>query len=76
MNKDTRKQLSVLIDELTSLQARVQELGEAEREKYDNMSEGLQCIERGQAISTAADTLEDQASELTNIIDNLNELIL
>lgn len=40
------------------------EMAEEEREKFDNMPEGLQQGERGQDMETAADALESAADEL------------
>lgn len=40
---------------------------EAEREKFDNMPEGLKGAEKGQAIEVAAEALEAAFEELSNI---------
>jgi phage-related protein len=45
--------------ELSDVQSAVSELAGEEREKFENLSEGLQGADNGQAIEQAADTLED-----------------
>ena len=86
MNKTDRKAVSALLEQLQDLRSKceaigeqITELAEAEREKFDNMPEGLQEGERGQKIDEAATLLEEAAcaaqdSDLTNAIDSL-ELI-
>lgn len=66
MNARDRKELTALQarllalkDEADEIREAVGALADAEREKYDNMSEGLQESEKGQAISEAADTLDN-----------------
>jgi hypothetical protein len=72
MNKEDRKSLSHIVELLEEALSGLTEMSEAEREKYDNMPEGLQKCERGQAIDEAATCLEDQASALQDIVDELN----
>lgn len=43
---------------LSNLESVVNDLASEERDKFDNMSEGLQASETGQKIEEAADTLE------------------
>jgi hypothetical protein len=45
--------------ELSDAQSAVSELAGEERGKFENLSEGLQGADKGQAIEQAADTLED-----------------
>lgn len=44
---------------LSNLESVVNDLASEERDKFDNMSEGLQASETGQRIEEAADTLEN-----------------
>ena len=74
MNKQDRKNLSAIIETLETAHSSLEEMAEAEREKYDNMPEGLQESERGQAIDEAATSLEEQASTLEDILSSLREL--
>ena len=69
MNAKDRKEVSELMTQLESLKlksedigTRLTELADAEQEKYDNMSEGLQASEQGQSIESAASALSEAAS--------------
>jgi uncharacterized protein (UPF0335 family) len=68
MNAQDRKQVKAILSKLETLKAECEtlsqdltELAEAERAKFDNMSEGLQASDKGQAIEAAADALEEAA---------------
>ncbi|MFU1569320.1 hypothetical protein [Aeromonas veronii] len=68
MNARDRKAVARLIEKLTELRSQCEviaeeltELADMEQEKYDNMSEGLQASERGQAIMEAAENLSNAA---------------
>lgn len=88
MNAQDRKEISNIISELEALQAKVEELGsqlrdlaEAEQDKFDNLPEGLQASERGEAIDQAAQSLGDAAEALEtgdigSALDNLGALDL
>lgn len=69
MNKQQRKNLSDMLDEIAGYVSTLEEMAEEEQEKYDNMPEGLQDSERGQAIQEAADNLQQAADDLQNWID-------
>lgn len=73
MNKNDKAAVTALLTELTGMRQRweeigseVQELAEAEQEKFDNMNEGLQQSEQGQAIEQAASALSEAAAALEN----------
>lgn len=74
MNKQDRKEVEEIIALLEDAQSRIEGLGEAEQEKFDNLSEGLQQAERGQKMEEAASTLSDIACSITDVIDSLQEL--
>lgn len=44
-----------------------EEIAEAEREKFDNMPEGLQQSDKAVAMEEAADALESAAQDLENV---------
>jgi hypothetical protein len=69
MNKQQRKKLSDMLDEIAGYVSTLEEMAEEEQEKYDNMPDGLQDSERGQAIQEAADNLQQAADDLQNWID-------
>jgi hypothetical protein len=47
-------------------------MSDEEREKFDNMPEGLQQGERGQSIEEAADALESAVSSIEEALDHLS----
>jgi hypothetical protein len=68
MNAQDRKRVSEIVSALEGLKAEIvtqgealRELADAEQEKFDNMTEGLQQGEKGQAIEAAADALGEAA---------------
>ena len=69
MNKQQRKKLSDMLDEIAGYVSTLEEMAEEEQEKYDNLPEGLQDSERGQAIQEAADNLQQAADDLQDWID-------
>ena len=69
MNKQDRDKVQELAQTLESLKGQIQACGEelraladAEQEKFDNLSEGLQAAEQGQQIEQCAGTLDEAAS--------------
>ena len=68
MNANDRKELSEIISQLEELKERAQNLADNEREKFDNLSEGLQASERGQAIELAADELENGTNAIEDAL--------
>ena len=53
--------LEKLASEFEEIKSELSDLADAEQEKYDNMSEGLQAGEKGQTIQTAAENLREAA---------------
>lgn len=74
MNKDDRKKVSEWIDTLIDMKAEIENMQEDQQEKYDNLPEGLQDSANGEALNEAADTLQEAASNLDSVIDNLQEI--
>jgi hypothetical protein len=80
MNNQDRKQLASLKERMADLIAKLESLHEdataladAEQEKFDNMSEGLACSEKGVAIETAANNLAELAAAVESAKDSLQE---
>lgn len=48
--------------EIETIGQRLQEMADDEQQKFDNLSEGLQQAEKGQAIESAANQLAEAAS--------------
>lgn len=71
MNKKQRERLDELIGQVESIAEDILAMQEEEQEKYDNMPEGLQESERGEAIQAAADNLQEAYDDLTNWCDEV-----
>ena len=89
MNKETRKQLSKLRDDVDSLKSQlldlseqVQEIRDEEDEKYYNLPDGLQESKVGKSIMEGVESLdeiiynfEQVESEFDTLLDSFSELI-
>lgn len=69
MNNDRRKSIAAIVTQLQgldldSIKSSVEEIRDEEQEAFDNMPESLQEGERGQAMSTAIEALEEVVSAL------------
>lgn len=59
------------IGPLDALQSELQMEADEEQDKFDNLSEGLQQADSGQAIEAAAESLQEAADALENLIQGL-----
>lgn len=59
MNKKDKMDLALALCSMEEAKAIIENLKNAEQEKFENLSEGLQQSERGQAFETTAQTLEE-----------------
>lgn len=83
MNANDRKRITKLIEELElfngkleDIKNQIEELRDAEQEKFDNMSDGLQQSDRGQAIEASASYLDEafgNAEEAFSLIESVVE---
>lgn len=74
MNKSDRVELvkaATLIDEARSI---IESVGEAEQEKFDNLSEGLQAAERGQRMEEVAGELIELVCALDDALSTLEQV--
>jgi hypothetical protein len=74
MNKQDRKEIAELVEILENAKGRVENLCDAEQEKFDNLSEGLQQSERGQKMEEDTATLTLVGENLDDAINSLNEI--
>ena len=70
MNKDRRKRIQNIIDQLTDL-----ETEDEEQEAYDNLPESLQECEKGERMSDAIDSLDHAFCSVGDTISYLDEAI-
>lgn len=73
MNRQNRKVIEANIDSLEGIKQNIEDMLDEERSKYDNMPEGLQESERGEAMQNAIDNLESASDAIGDAIDYLNE---
>ena len=71
MNNTRRSQITDIMEKLSALQTSIEELLEEEQEAFDNLPEGIQDSERGEAIQTAIDNLEEAVSNCEELLNNL-----
>jgi acyl-CoA reductase-like NAD-dependent aldehyde dehydrogenase len=74
MNKHGRKIVARIREALDAELTQLRELAEAERAAFENLPEGLQAAERGQALEASADTLDDLAERLDEVCSDLGAL--
>ena len=81
MNNKTRTQLRKISDDMDTLlctietlKSRIEAIQEDEQEKYDNMPEHLQELENGCRMYEGIEALEDIASRLDSLIDELSDI--
>lgn len=75
MNKQDRAELQKAINMIDEAKSIVESIGEAEQEKFDNLSEGLQASERGQKFEETATALADAVGSLDDVMSSLNDAI-
>lgn len=74
MNRERRKKLGEIIDQLEYLREDLDAVASEEREAYDNLPESLQESDRGCAMEEAADELDDICSELEDLKDRIQNV--
>lgn len=74
MNAKDRKKVSEWIDTLIDMKAEIENMQEDQQEKYDNLPEGLQDSEKGEALEEAANTLEEVSDSVDSAIESLQEI--
>ena len=75
MNKERRKWAGKVQDKLMEAQADIEEIKSEEEMAYDNLPEGIQDSERGEAMQEAIELLEAAYDSVQDAIDNLSELL-
>ena len=75
MNKQNRKDIEKLIEKLDEVKTDLEFMQEDEESKYDNLPEGIQDSERGEAMQEAIENLESAVSSIEEAIDYLNEIL-
>ena len=74
MNAERRKKIDEIAGKLEALREELADVQSQEQEAFDNMPEGLQASEKGQAVEEAADNLQTACDDLENVVSSLNEI--
>lgn len=74
MNRDRRKRLRAIIEQAGQLHEQLMAIQEEESEALDNVPESLQLTDRWADMEMAAETMEEAADSLGEIIERLEEL--
>ena len=81
MNDKRRKELNAVIDRLraaaddaSNLYTDFSVTVDEEREAFENMPEGLQQSEKGEATSEGLDVLDSALAMLDTVVDDLNQI--
>lgn len=72
MNNQRRKILNKIAEGIENLQYELEEVINEERDSFDNMPENLQDSDRGRISEEAIDIMEEAASALEDVINNLS----
>ena len=75
MNKERRKNLQGIIDQLEELAGAVEDIQEEEEEYRDHIPENMQSGERYEQAEAACGALAEAADSISSAIDSINEAI-
>ena len=71
MNKNRRKALKDLMDQLEDIKSSLEEIQSEEEDYRDNIPENLQGSERYEIADAACDNLSDAVSSLEDVISSI-----
>ena len=74
MNAQGRKEIAKYIASLEEIKDKLDSMMDEEQDKFDNMPEGLQESERGEAMQEAIEQLEAACDNLDEVISALQEI--
>lgn len=74
MNKERRKKIANIIQDIESIKEKLQEVLSEEESVFDNMPENLQCSMRGEESEEAIDYMGEAIDGLDNAIEQLEEI--
>ena len=73
MNKQRRERLAKLAEQVEGIKLELESLRFEEQEAFDNMPESLQGAERGQAMESAINAMEDAETGLDEALASIEE---
>ena len=74
MNKERRKRISWVINDLETCKDSLENVRDSEQESFDNIPESLQESERGQAMEINIEIFDEVIGNLDEMIDMLSEI--
>lgn len=74
MNNVRRKRIKDIINKIEIVKKELDDILSDEQYAYDNMSEGLQCSERGMNSEESIDLMEEACEAIDDAIDSLNKI--
>ena len=75
MNRERRKALQAIVDQLETLQMQLEEIQTEEEEYRDNIPENFQSGERYEHIEVICESLSDAVSSLEDATSSIEEAI-
>ena len=75
MNRAKRKELNRAANLICEAQDILQSISETEFEAYENLPQGIQDSERGEAFTEAYDALCEHAEALEDVREEIGELV-
>ena len=73
MNKNQRKKLTDILEEIEGQIVELEEMAEEEQEKADNIPENLNNCDRAIMLIESADNLNEAVADLQNWVDEVRE---
>lgn len=74
MNKEQKNKIEQLKSQLLDISEQIEKLSDEEQEKFDNLNEGMQAMERFQKLQENADCLSTAQEQIEDVINTLEEL--
>ncbi len=72
MNKQRRKEIQTISNDLLSLMTSIEDLLAEEQDYFDNMPENLQSSEKAEISENAISNLEEALDNIRECVDNLD----
>lgn len=73
MNKNQRKKLADILEEIEGQIAELEVMAEEEQEKADNIPENLNSSDRAIMLMESADNLNEAVADLQNWVDEVRD---
>lgn len=74
MNRQRRKEIRDIANQLEMLMARIEAVKEEEEEAFENLPESIQYSERGEQMEECAMSLDEAVNDIDLIKDTLLEI--